>query len=264
VQAQDGSWWLVFLAYRQFGGAYHHLGRETFLAPVRWDEGEWPMVNEGLAVDARIPGQLLPFESVREPSTALATPGVEWMYLQNPIFENYDFTEEAWTLHPHGTLLANDRPTYVGRRQEAARILLQTTVKVDPKHQPDAYGLAVYQIHNGQLQLCVQGDEVQVICYLKNMRTVVARQGGLKGKQVTLLIRADEDQYHFLYSTDGGSQYEELAQLDVTLVSTEIAGGFTGVTVGVFAEGNETQPAARFQQVRYWEERGKGLLPPTR
>jgi alpha-N-arabinofuranosidase len=81
---------------------------------------------------------------------------------------------------------------------------------------------------------------------------------------VTLLIRADEDQYHFLYSTDGGSQYEELAQLDVTLVSTEIAGGFTGVTVGVFAEGNETQPAARFQQVRYWEERGKGLLPPTR
>jgi hypothetical protein len=55
-----------------------------------------------------------------------------------------------------------------------------------------------------------------------------------------------------------------LAQLDVTLVSTEIAGGFTGVTVGVFAEGNETQPAARFQQVRYWEERGKGLLPPTR
>lgn len=40
MQAADGSWWLVFLAYRNFGGAYHHLGRETFLAPVEWEVGE--------------------------------------------------------------------------------------------------------------------------------------------------------------------------------------------------------------------------------
>jgi hypothetical protein len=31
--------------------------------------------------------------------------------------------------------------------------------------------------------------------------------------------------------------------------------------LGVFAEGDEAQPAARFEGVRYWEERGKGLLP---
>jgi alpha-N-arabinofuranosidase len=111
------------------------------------------------------------------------------------------------------------------------------------------------------MQLCVQGDEVQVVYYLKNLRTVVARKGGLKGRKVTLLVRADEDQYHFLYSTDGGSQYDELAQLDVSLVSTEVAGGFTGVTLGVFAEGDAAQPAARFEGVRYWEERAKGLLP---
>lgn len=34
VRASDGSWWITFLAYRNFGGAYHHLGRETYLAPV--------------------------------------------------------------------------------------------------------------------------------------------------------------------------------------------------------------------------------------
>ncbi|WP_462375405.1 hypothetical protein [Segatella buccae] len=45
MQAADASWWLVFLAYRNFGGAYHHLGRETFLAPVEWKVGEWPVVN---------------------------------------------------------------------------------------------------------------------------------------------------------------------------------------------------------------------------
>jgi alpha-N-arabinofuranosidase len=269
VEAADGSWWLVFLAYRQFGGAYHHLGRETYMAPVRWAEGEWPVINEGLPIDTVMTAKLLapmsplaesstPKKSPEESSTPLSSessslPGLEWMYLQNPLPANYTFAEDAWTLRPHGTLLANDRPTYVGRRQEAARIQLQATVTVAPKHQPDAYGLAVYQIHNGQLQLCVQGDEVQVVYYLKNLRTVVARKGGLKGKKVTLLIRSDDAQYHFLYSTDGGSHYEELAALECTLVSTEIAGGFTGVTVGAFAEGDPAQPAARLEHVRYEE-----------
>ena len=48
VQAPDGSWWAVFLAYRQTHQYFHHLGRETFLAPVVWDEAGWPVVgNEG-------------------------------------------------------------------------------------------------------------------------------------------------------------------------------------------------------------------------
>ncbi|MBQ2334345.1 MAG: glycoside hydrolase family 43 protein, partial [Prevotella sp.] len=51
VQANNGQWWMVFLAYRNFGGAYHHLGRETFLAPVQWDKGAWPVVNGGNPVD---------------------------------------------------------------------------------------------------------------------------------------------------------------------------------------------------------------------
>mgnify|MGYP002627382974 FL=1 len=33
VEAPDGSWWVVFLAFRRYGGDYHHLGRETYLAP---------------------------------------------------------------------------------------------------------------------------------------------------------------------------------------------------------------------------------------
>ena len=45
VQAHDGSWWLVCLGFRTQSGMHHLLGRETFLAPVRWDEGAWPVVN---------------------------------------------------------------------------------------------------------------------------------------------------------------------------------------------------------------------------
>ena len=47
VQAPDGSWWMVLLGVRPRGGTpgWHVLGRETFLAPVTWQDG-WPVVGE--------------------------------------------------------------------------------------------------------------------------------------------------------------------------------------------------------------------------
>ena len=45
VQAHDGSWWLVCLGFRTQNGQHHVLGRETFLAPVAWNEDGWPVVN---------------------------------------------------------------------------------------------------------------------------------------------------------------------------------------------------------------------------
>ncbi|MFE2991699.1 family 43 glycosylhydrolase [Streptomyces sp. NPDC059262] len=46
VQAPDGTWWTVFLGVRPRGGTpgWHVLGRETFLAPVTWEDG-WPVVG---------------------------------------------------------------------------------------------------------------------------------------------------------------------------------------------------------------------------
>ena len=45
IQAPDGSWWMVCLAFRPQSGSHHLLGRETYLAPVRWDKNAWPVVN---------------------------------------------------------------------------------------------------------------------------------------------------------------------------------------------------------------------------
>jgi hypothetical protein len=45
VQDADGRWWIVFLGIRPRGyPSFHTLGRETFLAPVRWQDG-WPYVE---------------------------------------------------------------------------------------------------------------------------------------------------------------------------------------------------------------------------
>ena len=53
VETPDG-WWLVCLGIRPQGGNYHHLGRETFLAPVTWKDG-WPRVGENGIVKQEYP-----------------------------------------------------------------------------------------------------------------------------------------------------------------------------------------------------------------
>lgn len=47
MQGADGKWWMVMLGVRQQETALAQLGRETFLAPVVWEEGGWPKVNGG-------------------------------------------------------------------------------------------------------------------------------------------------------------------------------------------------------------------------
>ena len=47
IESQDGSWWLVCLGVRPQGNPpCYHLGRETFLAPVTWNDQGWPHVGE--------------------------------------------------------------------------------------------------------------------------------------------------------------------------------------------------------------------------
>ncbi len=42
VDLEDGTTWAVLLGIRPTGGRHHHLGRETYLAPVHWRQDGWP------------------------------------------------------------------------------------------------------------------------------------------------------------------------------------------------------------------------------
>ncbi|NPC53830.1 family 43 glycosylhydrolase, partial [Corallococcus exiguus] len=51
VEGPDGSWWAVFLASRNYQTRHYNTGRETYLLPVRWQDG-WPRI---LPADQPIP-----------------------------------------------------------------------------------------------------------------------------------------------------------------------------------------------------------------
>ena len=257
VEAADGSWWIVFLAYRNYGGSYHHLGRETCLAPVEWKEGEWPVVNGGNPVDTLMTVRTLApqhphaahtrtlFNMVSAPLNSF-----EWVYQQNPITQNYRQHDGRLWLTAHGTLTENQQPTFVGRRQENANIVVETEIDIEAMDAGAEGGLSVYQINSGHIDLGVVKQAsgaaaVQVKVQLMSLlHKTLGNQVDLRGK-VRLRITSDGSKYHFLYASSDGN-WTELAAYDCPLVSTEVAGGFTGVTIGMYAEGTGTVPFCYF------------------
>lgn len=237
VQAADGSWWIVFLAYRNYGGLYHHLGRETCLAPVKWSKDGWPLVYGGQAIDTLMKAETLPrnltSETDRNISFKSGKLGPEWIYIQNPVRSNYDFQEGCLRLHGSASSLTeNDHPTFVGRRQESACFQVETTVT--PVHVEA--GLSVYQINNGHFDFFVKDGEVQLRCVLKSIHYIV-NSAKVNTGNIHLRICGDDKNYSFEYAEDN-QPYRRLGMFDCSLVSTEVAGGFTGVVLGMYAQGS--------------------------
>ena len=270
VQAKDGSWWLVFLAYRNFGGSYHHLGRETFLAPVEWKKGQWPVVNGGQPADTLMTAQLLPASSeLKEAEENTFSPGTEapeWLYIQNPIADRY-LQSDGVTLLPHGTLTENNNPTFLGRRQESAAFSLETEVALTEQEGGTiaddlAAGLTVYQINDGHLDLVVTNRSIELRCRLKSIGYTVksipldkftrTQIGGnrLNPRKIKLLIESDGTMYRF-YSAQNGQHWQEMGEMNCSLMSTEVAGGFTGVILGMTAEGSAQAGKAQFTTFKY-------------
>ncbi|MBP3767606.1 MAG: glycoside hydrolase family 43 protein [Prevotella sp.] len=241
VQAHDGSWWLVFLAYRNYGGSYHHLGRETCLAPVEWGEGAWPVVNGGQPIDTlmTVPSLLnaAAVAPVVEEKTDFRQPlGPGWLYIQNPVKANYRQHDGRLTLTASdGTLTDNEQPTFVGRRQQHARFIAETEISAVA----GTGGLTVYQINDGHADFCLsEQGEIAVTLRLKSVAADIYRMPIrlTSDRRVVMRVESDGEKYYFSYRFANDSRSHAAGSIECSLLSTEVAGGFTGVVLGMYAD----------------------------
>ena len=61
-----------------------------------------------------------------------------------------------------------------------------------------------------------------------------------------LRIQADQNKYHFLCQV--GEEWKEVSSIDCALMSTEVVGGFTGVILGLYDEGEGTARFTSFDE----------------
>jgi alpha-N-arabinofuranosidase len=141
IQAHDGSWWIVFLGIRPHGyGPVHHLGRETFLAPVQWTGDGWPVVNGNgkvaLHMDTPcLPAHPWPAGPVRDDfDEPVLRPC--WNFLRNPYPQDWSLNQRPGSLRLHGspvTLGDQDSPAFVGRRQQHFVCDVATLLRFEPQ-----------------------------------------------------------------------------------------------------------------------------------
>ena len=255
VQGPDGSWWMVFLGVRPGGGTpgWHVLGRETFLAPVEWVDG-WPVVGEVASDLFGVPWplQAAAAEPVRDDfdDSALRP---QWISLRDRPAECCTTTDRpGWlTLRARGASLDEADVVFVGRRQQ--HLSCRADVLVDASE--GRGGLAVRLDEHHHYEIEAGGGEVRVVARIGPLRTVVASRpvaAGPVGLGVQINeIRAQDprggpDTVSFVVADpEGGSTV--LATLDGRYLSTEVAGGFTGRVIGMYA----TDGTVRFDWFDY-------------
>ena len=262
IQAPDSSWWMICLGYRTSGYLQHVMGRETMLAPVRWEQGGWPVVNGDGTLQTDMKCKTLPLvammkDPVREefdyikrdaPKDSYHSLGLPmgWMSLCNPDYSRYSLTErKGWLrLRPSTTDLSETAsPTFIARRQ--TELNFTATALFDLAHLSEGMqtGITAYAAPPNHYDVVAEKRNGQIIIK-SNVRlgqtSHSEKEFALSGTRAYLRITSDKDFYYLQASSDG-KNFVELAKMEYRFLSTETIGGFTGVMLGLFAQSdNET------------------------
>ncbi|MCQ2235902.1 MAG: glycoside hydrolase family 43 protein [Bacteroidales bacterium] len=274
VQAPDSSWWMICLGYRTSGYLLHVMGRETFLAPVRWDKNAWPVVNgDGtLQADmkcATLPLVTMPQDPVREnfdyqkrnaPADSYNSIGLAmgWHSIGNPDYSRYSLTERKGWLRLKPSKATIDQvtsPTFVARRQTEFKF--KATTLLDASHIGEGMqvGLTAYAAPLNHYDVRVERrNGTLYICSYVRLGAMghVEQERKLDSDRVYLRVTSDKEYYYMQYSVDG-KEYTTLSKMDFRYLSTEVIGGFTGVMLGVYAQG-EDNGYADYDWVEYVTE----------
>src|SRR5450432_1432046 len=249
VEAGNGSWWLVFLAIRvgEQYQSYHHLGRETYLAPVSWNADGWPVVygDKGIALEMEA-DCLPPLPWRAEPARDDFDSGTlkpVWNFLRNPHTADSSLSERPGWLRLKGavvTLNDVDSPAFVGRRQQHFNCKASVLLDFSPQRDLEEAGLVALMNEAHHYGIAVSrldgARRVLVRKRIGDLSAVVAQELIPDGV-VVLEIEADKHKYSFSFSVDG-QPMRTLATGATRYLSSEVAGGFTGVYLGMYASGN--------------------------
>jgi xylan 1,4-beta-xylosidase len=253
VETQNGKWYMVVLASRPYGGYYRNMGRETFLTEVEWEEG-WPVVNPGIGVVTQTVnvGDLTPSPQKEYPKMEDFDDDQlppRFLFLRNPDPDHYSLSERKGFLR---LKLAPERitdlvsPSYVGVRQTGMHFILETRMEFKAGNEHEEAGIVLLQSNafHYRFVITTRKDYValQLIKCQNKEETVLAEKLiedlGRDDNSFLLRVTADQQDLKFAYSSDGKSIHIFQSGVDARILSTDIAGGFTGTTMGLYASSN--------------------------
>lgn len=257
VEVKPGEWWAVFLGCRPYSRADHDLyntGRETFLAPVKWQDG-WPVINpDHLEVQYHYP---YPLPCSNTNADVPLSGNFTWRddFNSDDLAPHWIFLRtirEPWFVVSDSHLKMKVRPetcsekvnpSFVGHRQQHLNTVVTTSLHFQSDGDHEKAGLVIFQNENSFLFICKSVSSGSPVVQLfkspaedgKEMEMLAEKSFTNEKDAATLLrIESKGGQYSFSYSR-GGEWHTLAGQIDGTFLSTRKAGGFVGCVFGMYA-----------------------------
>jgi alpha-N-arabinofuranosidase len=254
-----GNWWMVLLASRPFNEVCP-LGRETFMVPIVWEDG-WPRVaSQSGLIENEFP---LPKLSDNADGPVWSDTHscdhfngklpLHWLTLRMPVDVQaaaLSLSARPGTLRLYtkaATMRSVEHPAFAGRRIQHKNWSFMAALEFNPQQACESAGIILLQSEDFQYRLELYADEIGLSLRLiraagkadeiiANVDWNEAASGGL----LILAARCEEMKISFFYGKDQYSLKLFANGLDAQILSTEHAGGFTGLVAGVCATGNGT------------------------
>lgn len=257
VDTPDGQTWAVVLGVRPINQT-HTLGRETFLVPVAWTDagpvfapGSGVLPTGGATLEPAstdvgdTPADAEQESAVHErldPRAPLALQG--WSSLRGPVSHLIEpsASELALVITPSTeSLCGRGTPAFVARRQQHVRFTFTCRVRPVGLSGAEEAGVAIFQHQDRYVTVGISGDErggavVRAVLRTGAEVTPLGSQP-VDAAAVTLRVEGDEVAYTLWAASAGQEKPSLVARIDRATLSTERAGGFVGVHLGVFAQG---------------------------
>ncbi|GEN66178.1 glycoside hydrolase family 43 protein [Chryseobacterium rhizosphaerae] len=252
VETPNGQYYGVFLAIRPNEKNRVNKGRETFILPVDWS-GTYPVFQNGLV--PMKPKLKLPEGAQNHNGQNGFFPNGNFTYADKLTDKNLDYrwiamrgpresfiniTKNGVKVNPFATNIKALAPvSALFHRLQHESFETSVTLGFKPKSEKELAGITCYQSEKFNYVFGITKKDKDFYIVLerteKGESKLIASEKISLSKPVKLQVVADKDENSFNYSVDGKSYKNLGGPVSGDILSTDVAGGFTGSLIGLYS-----------------------------
>ncbi|MFC6102091.1 glycoside hydrolase family 43 protein [Olivibacter domesticus] len=260
VEGPDGKYYGVFLGVRPNEANRVNTGRETFILPVDWS-GEFPVFEGGLEpmpVKLKMPsgvinktgknGFLPNGNFVFNDDFKGKTLDLRWIGVRGPRENFIQIGREGLRIKPFEVNMNEVKPTStLFYRQQHKKFSATVRMSYQPTSEKELAGIVCLQKETFHYVFGITKKEQQHYLVLQRTQNgqseLIASEPIEEGKAIELQVSAEGDRYQFNYAFDGKNFKNLGGTVSGDILSTDVAGGFTGALIGLYAtKANDISP----------------------
>ncbi|KAF2515013.1 glycoside hydrolase family 43 protein [Flavobacterium zhairuonense] len=253
VLGPDNKYYGVFLGIRPNDKNRVNTGRETFMLPVDWS-GVFPVFENGLVPlkpKMKMPNGVIENKTGKDgffpngnftftENFTSEKLDYRWIGLRGPRENFISVTKKGLEIKPFAVNIKEVKPTStLFYRQQHNTFSFASTIDYKPRSEKDLAGIVCLQSErfNYVFGITKKGKDTYVVLQRtdKGQSKIVASTKIEIKKDIRLQVKATGDSYQFSYALNG-IDFENLGgSVSGDILSTNVAGGFTGALVGLYA-----------------------------